>query len=118
MFDKKEYDLMVYSVAVDVWAAALAATDNDIEAARELIYEKTEETVGFHKWLQGSKFHLMVLVCTDNFEAYYDFLDYDNLGRIVSGSGVKTLHSALAHHAMVADVYAAAEGLADKTINV
>jgi len=118
MFGKKEYDLTVYSIAVDVWAEALEATDNDIEAARELIYEKVEETVGFHKWVQGSKFHLTVLQCTNSYDAFLSTHDFDSSSDIVSKQGVAALHSMMVHHAIAADVYEVANGLADKTINV
>ena len=103
--NNQEYWDEVRSSANYVAELALEAHDNDVDEAREAIWDHAlHEYVDSHEWIIYTRFHLPILEHTDNQEYAADNFGAEFLAETLKESGLHGLHQAIAFYAFYQDI--------------
>lgn len=100
-----EYWTEIKSIATELVSEAMSQSDNDREAAEELINDSLlHETVDGHQWVIYYAYNLDVIQHSDNEDYMVDNLGSEALEYSLKEGGLSGLHTAIAFWCMYADV--------------
>ena len=100
-----EYWKEVAELADSIACEAMADNNNDIDAARDDIYDsRLHETIDGHQWIIYYSYNLDVIQHSDNEDYYNDNFGADSLAESLKQGGLLLLHCHIAFWAMYADV--------------
>ena len=97
----------ISSIATELVTEAMDQSDNDQEAAEELINDTLlSETIDGHQWVIYYHYNLPVLQFSSNESYMEDNMGADGVMAALYKGGISGLHTAMAFWAMYADVQA------------
>ena len=110
-----DYTQQIDAIANDLVREAMEQSDNDRDAAEELINDSLlHETIDGHQWVIYCAHNLSVLQYSHNDEYMLDNLGEDSAVEALKSGGLAGLHTALAYWAMYADVQEQLESALDE----
>ena len=100
-----EYWTEISELADSMACEAMQANDNDIDAARDDIFDsRLHETVDSHQWIIYYAYSLDVIDHSDNEDYYNDNFGGEALAASLNEGGLNTLHCHIAFWCMYADI--------------
>ena len=100
-----EYETEIQSIADNMAAEALADNDNDIDAARDDIFDsRLHETINGHRWVIYNAYNADVMRHSDNEDYYIDNFGAEDAGAVLKERGLSGLHNVIVFWCMYADV--------------
>lgn len=95
----------IESMAEDIVSEAMESADNDVDNARDEIYDyRLHEGVDGHEWVIYYAYNDDVLEHTYNEDAYKDVYSNEDIGRVVAEQGMDSAKTIMAYFAMYQDV--------------
>tara|TARA_R110000744_G_scaffold20440_1_gene53667 strand:+ start:481 stop:834 length:354 start_codon:yes stop_codon:yes gene_type:complete len=100
----REYKDEISDIAEDLYKEAREEHPEDEDDRNEFLRERLHELVDGHRWIIYNAYNLSVYEHSPNPDAYQDMYENDDLGSVLAGNGLRSLHTIIAYCAMQDDI--------------
>ena len=100
----REYRDEIRDLAEDLYKGAMEEHPEDEDYRNAYILERVNERVDGHQWIIYYAYNLAVYEHSPNADAYEDLYENADLGSVLAGNGLRSLHALIAACAMQADI--------------
>ena len=100
----REYRDEISELAEDLYKEAMEEHPEDEDDRNEYILGRVNEIGDGHRWIIYYAYNLSVYEHSPNADAYEDLYENADIGSVLAGNGLRSLHALIAACAMEADI--------------